>query len=272
MKEISKAKVICKAFLDTALMKIPSNEKDFPEWYKNRMDTCKVCKFNTRNIPYRMLPSYYMFNKLLGKYQCSICSCFIKQKAWSKTEECGLGETDYRPDWMTLGYLEEDGLAESTKNRSQHGGKWNRIEVVTSGEDDFDFVSLEEDKYNIKLNSQGGVSFQLYLEPLDLGKDAEFSFGLRAKRDVEIVSTHVSCSCTTPKLEVLSDNDFKFSMKIHTKGFGEGAFVKHMTLEYHLMGEESSRNLEFDFFGYMVKRKKLSEILEEDKLNNEQNG
>lgn len=255
MEQISKAKVISKAFIDTALMKIPSNEKDFPDWYKDRMDKCKVCKFNTRNIPYRILPTVYAAHKLIGKYQCSICSCFIKQKAWSKTEVCAMGETDVRPEWMPIGHLNmDDGLDDFPR--------WNRMEVVTGHKDDFDLISLDEHQYNVQLD-ENCTSFQLMMEPVLMGSDISFSFGLRAKRDVQIVATHVSCLCTSPKLEVISERNFKFSMKINTNGFGEGDFVKHLTLEYKVDGEEDTRKIEFDFMGRMIKKRTLSDILSE---------
>ena len=40
MQTIGKAQVIAQAWEDSLLGRIPKDEKDYPEWYKNRLDLC----------------------------------------------------------------------------------------------------------------------------------------------------------------------------------------------------------------------------------------
>ena len=52
MQTIGKAQVIAQAWEDSLLGRIPKDEKDYPEWYKNRLDLCKKCPKNSSNIAF----------------------------------------------------------------------------------------------------------------------------------------------------------------------------------------------------------------------------
>ena len=86
MQTIGKAQVIAQAWEDSLLGRIPKDEKDYPEWYKNRLDLCKKCPKNSSNIWFFKLPPKVLFHRLIGRPGCSLCGCFIKEKAWMKTE------------------------------------------------------------------------------------------------------------------------------------------------------------------------------------------
>ena len=52
MQTIGKAQVIAQAWEDSLLGRIPKDEKDYPEWYKNRLYLCKKCPKNSSNIAF----------------------------------------------------------------------------------------------------------------------------------------------------------------------------------------------------------------------------
>ena len=77
MKKISK---IAKAFLSET----PTEES----WYKQRLETCSSCEYNTDNIPEDQVT---MADKLKMKIPscnrvCTACGCCIDQKASLKEE------------------------------------------------------------------------------------------------------------------------------------------------------------------------------------------
>ena len=57
MKKIVNTEVIYNAFMDTLLKKLPKKESDYPDWYKERLEKCASCKYNTKNIPNRLIPT-----------------------------------------------------------------------------------------------------------------------------------------------------------------------------------------------------------------------
>ena len=108
--------------------RIPKDEKDYPEWYKNRLDLCKKCPKNSSNIFF--LLSYQLkvlLQRLMGRQACSLCGCFIKEKAWMKTEVCPLK------------------FVEGEK------AKWNAMEVITADHNDFNIES-PNDNFDVGLS------------------------------------------------------------------------------------------------------------------------
>lgn len=222
MKKISEAEVIYDAFMDTLTKKLPKDEKDYPDWYKERLDKCSACKFNTKNIPASMLPlSLYVPSKL-GKHRCSICTCFIKQKCWSQTEQCSLGEGLPAPSWMKHGYASDYHLEKS---------RWNRLKLITMDSDEFNIISKDDKSYNVEL-MEDGSAFVLKLNPVKEGNNMEFSFGMESKHDVVINATHSSCGCTSPKVDMIDVHHNDYTIMINTSGFGIGTFRKSLTIQY----------------------------------------
>ena len=146
MKKILQAEVIYDAFMDTILKKLPRKKEDYPDWYKERLEKCEGCKFNTKNVPNSMLPLSLYVSKKIGKNRCSVCTCFIKQKAWSKTEECALGEGLPRPSWMDRQY---------SIDFYDEKSRWNRLELITMDSDEFNVISTDDKQYNIDLSKDG---------------------------------------------------------------------------------------------------------------------
>lgn len=239
MKEILKIEVIYNAFMDTILRRLPKKEKDYPEWYKNRLEKCKNCKYNTKNIPVHELPIDLYVSRIIGKDRCSICTCFIKQKAWARTEECAMGETDSRPSWLTNGYIKSD---------NEETSKWNKLEVITMDEDEFNLVSTDEYKYNIGL-SEDGQGFDIKLSPIVKGNNIDFSFIVNSTHDIEVSGIDTSCGCTSQNMSIIGERSIKIDVLINTCGFGVGDFSKHMNLRYYIKGEENEMTIRFNFKG-----------------------
>lgn len=229
MKKILQAQVIYDAFMDTILRRMPKKEKDYPAWYKDRLDKCNNCKYNTKNIPNSILPTGSLyFSKMLGKNRCSICTCFIKQKAWSKTEECAMAETNERPSWLPYGYVTSD---------KDNEPKWNRLELITMDSDEFNLVSVDGKKYNTDI-SEDGEKFLIKLIPTKKGNDIDFSFILQSRHNIVITRIDAGCGCTEPTLDLIDKKNHKIGIHLNTNGFGIGNFVKDFSVHYKIEGKE----------------------------------
>jgi hypothetical protein len=58
-------------------------------WYKNRLDTCAACPFNSRNTEEGKNIKYKFWRVMnIGRDFCTICGCEIKAKASEPLEEC----------------------------------------------------------------------------------------------------------------------------------------------------------------------------------------
>lgn len=219
MKEISKVGVIYDAFMDTILGDLPKNKKDYPDWYKERLEKCDACRYNTKNIPLSLLPIGLYISSKVGKARCSICGCFIKQKAWAKTEECAIAETNDRPL-----YIERE---------KDEKPRWSRLEFHTVESDEFNLISTDHKKYNIGL-SEDENSFQIKLNPTEKGENIKFSFILQSKHKMAITQIHASCGCTNPELELIDRYNHKVFVEVNTKAFGLGDFKKSLDIYYKL--------------------------------------
>nr|DAY19005.1 MAG TPA: hypothetical protein [Caudoviricetes sp.] len=229
MKKILQAQVIYDAFMDTILRRMPKKEKDYPAWYKDRLDKCNDCKYNTKNIPNSILPTGSLyFSKMLGKNRCSICTCFIKQKAWSKTEECAMAETNERPSWLPYGYVTSD---------KDNEPKWNRLELITMDSDEFNLVSVDGKKYNTDI-SEDGEKFLIKLIPTKKGNDIDFSFILQSRHNIVITRIDAGCGCIEPTLDLIDKKNHKIGIHLNTNVFGIGNFVKDFSVHYKIEGKE----------------------------------
>lgn len=237
MDKILEHEVIYNAFMDTILGKLPRKKENYPDWFKDRLEKCDGCKYNTKNIPNSMLPTDLYISKMLGKPRCSICTCFIKQKAWSKTEQCAMGETKKRPDWITYGQMNKDNREEAL---------WNRMELITLDKDLFNLISDDHEKYNTDL-SEDKAGFDINLGNIPRGSDADFTFTLESRKPIQLRATHASCSCTVPKVQHLDDKHIRFNIHITCGKFGKGEFDRTMTVDYGIKGTEETGSIMFHF-------------------------
>lgn len=225
MQKISEVETIYKAFKDTAFGALPRKKEDWPDWYKKRMEACEKCKYNTKNIPRQFIPTGRLyFSKLVGKYCCAICGCYINQKAWSKTEQCSIGETDERPEWLPEGYMSQDRIETS---------KWNRMELITMKSDEFNIISTDPSKYNIDLN-QDGTIFDVKLTPTKFGDSTDFSFIIESNHKLEITNITAGCQCTIPSIDFVDEKHIKVSVHITTERWGVGFADKPLELHYNI--------------------------------------
>lgn len=230
MKKISESEVIYKAFKDTVMGTLPKKEADWPDWYRKRMEACAGCKYNTKNIPRQFIPTGRLyFSKIVGKYCCAICGCYIPQKAWSKTEQCSIGETAERPSWLPYGFLSASDRAERSL--------WNRMELVTMDEDEVNIVSTDPDKYNVDLGEDGEY-FDVKVSPTRFGDSTEFSFIMETKHAIMVTGITAGCQCTVPKLDYLDDRHIKLGIFVTTERWGAGFADKPLTVKYRHAGME----------------------------------
>lgn len=246
MKKITEAQVIYNAFMDTLMRKLPARESDYPDWYKERLSKCASCKYNTKNVPNKYLPTSLFFSKMLGKQRCTICTCFLKQKCWSKTEMCAMGETKNRPDYLPEGYIQQDGVETP---------KWNRLELITMRQDEFNIKSLNDKYYNVDLTDNGS-GFLFDLAPVEMGENVEFDFVLETKHSLFIRTIRASCQCTVPDVDYVDDNHIRVHVKVNTKDFGSGSFVKFFMFGYSMKDEngvpkEEQEEIEFTIKGFV---------------------
>lgn len=212
MRKISEVSTIYKAFTDTILGKLPKKESDYPAWYKDRLEKCDLCKFNTKNIPNKVLPTSLYVSEMIGKHRCSICSCFIKQKTWMKSEGCSLGEDHEIPKFLTPDYLEGESMEP----------KWNRMAVITSDKDEFNLISTDEKLYDVDLSKDGG-NFEIIFRNHKQGTDIDFDIIMETKGKSDISDVLVSCGCTKIRdKKKISDNKFIIFFHVKCDTWGEG--------------------------------------------------
>ena len=228
MEKLEQYKVIYNAFKDTLNRQIPSKEEDYPDWYKDRMDKCAKCKYSTKNIPMSMLPvGGLMLGKTLGKDRCSICTCFIRQKCWSKTEECAMGETESRPVFLTTEYLSKGWPKEDAP-------LWDRLELLTMKSDLFDFIVPEGKKgdYRLDLTEDGGA-FCLHIKTVE-AVNPEFAFTLKAKKDIRLKNIGTSCGCIAQNVAFMEDRKIYADVKINLVEWEPGNYQRDMRFHYVL--------------------------------------
>lgn len=248
MKKILDTEVIYNAFMDTLLKKLPKKESDYPDWYKERLEKCASCKYNTKNIPNRLIPTGGLyFSKLMGKNRCSICTCFIKQKAWSKTEECAMGETDARPSWLPEGYINSD---------NEEYSKWNRMELITMRSDEFNLISTDREKYNMDISEDGSM-FVIDIVPVEEGNDVSLSFILSSRHDILVKSIQSTCGCTNVTINKIDARNNEIGLNINTKGFGIGPFMKKIKVTYDIPRlNVTEEYVEIQLIGSVISKKK----------------
>lgn len=224
MKKISQARTIYEAFKASLVGQIPRNERDYPEWYKYRLDKCAECKYNTKNIPRKFLPVDLWVPTIMGKARCSVCTCFIKEKAWMRSEECGLAETKERPSFLTPDYLD-------SKKGDNDTPRWKRLEVVTADSDEFDIVATNTDLYDIDL-SDNGEYFVMNFPHVEQGSRLFFDFIIRTKSRLKFFHAQPSCQCTAPFIRDLGRGEHLVDVEISTEKWNPGKFEKRIVFDF----------------------------------------
>lgn len=168
MDSISKAQVIAKAWEESLLGMIPKDERDYPDWYRRRLSICASCEFNNKNMPFWKVPFRALAQRMIGREACSVCGCFIREKAWMRMERCP---------------LEGDGIKP----------RWNAMEVVTVNRYDFD-VSISNEAFNVGL-SEDGKSYVVDVYDVVIGDIVPVDITLVNERPFHIKEIHRGCGC-----------------------------------------------------------------------------
>lgn len=226
MRKISQVKVIYDAFKAQALGEMPKKKSDWPAWYKERMDICATCKYNTKNIPFKYLPVGMYISKSLGQHRCTVCTCFIDKKCWSRTEECGLGENEGRPDYIP---------AEFVKDESDES-KWNRLDLITCDSDEFNLKSTDESLYNLDLSPDKTMFDILFTKDVKKGERLKFSFILESKSDVKVLDWQKTCGCLQPVVQNVAKGRYLVNMEVNTTNFPVGQVERRVRAIYEVPG------------------------------------
>lgn len=207
MQTIGKAQVIAQAWEDSLLGRIPKDKKDYPEWYKNRLELCKKCPKNSSNIAFFKLPAKVLLQRLMGRQACSLCGCFIKEKAWMKTEVCPLK------------------FVEGEK------AKWNAMEVITADHNDFN-IECPNDSFDIGLTDDES-EFYLNIFDQKIGDKIEIVLFITHKDGFHVKDHHLGCGCmgdVSYNKHPDNENRTIFRMTLDTSKYTEGHFEKHLSL------------------------------------------
>lgn len=76
-------------------------DKNLPDWHKKRLNHCKTCVHNFKNVSLleRTFKDYWWFYLNGFNNQCTICNCGIKFKTRIKEEYCSLENIGGKPKW-----------------------------------------------------------------------------------------------------------------------------------------------------------------------------
>jgi hypothetical protein len=195
MEKKSKIKVIVDAF---------TSEKPIEEsWYKERLEICKGCEYNTQNNPPKDLLN--KFRKVVdgGKPHCLACGCYIAEKAAMKEEECGLSVLDMAP-------------------------KWNALAVMTASPEDLDIFNNSPEKVTVGLSENKEF---FVVEYGDITKSFDTKINLVLSGECKITDVDVSCGCTQPEIKELSPSLYEMKVSLSLRKI-EGAFRKNIFVSY----------------------------------------
>jgi hypothetical protein len=169
MEEISKIRTIINAFTN----KLPKGE----EWYKERLEICKTCSYNTAN------KKGVSLKDLIGA-SCTACGCFIERKAAMKEEECGLSQIGMTP-------------------------KWNKLSIITNSSEDYNLHNNSPEKVNISLENN-----EYILDYGELYKTSDTNVEVLLEGTSTVKETMVSCGCTKPSVTILSASLTKLNIRV----------------------------------------------------------
>jgi len=198
---IQKAKSIASAFTG----ELPVDEK----WYKDRMEICNGCEFNTKNMDKESLSASDKLQLTIHACpegdHCTLCKCCTHRKASQKVEQCGMAEKGLKPKWPSL-------LMASKIDKG--------IIVINNTPESGDLLSTAE-----------GIIF-------DMGETdkerVDFEIVIKRKGGLDIKSTVAGCKCTVADVFKLDNESAKFKMAISTTSFVKGRDItRYLTIEHY---------------------------------------
>lgn len=206
---------IIKAWFDSLTGGIPKNPSMYPEWYKQRLDICGACEFNTLNMTKEQLSEAGMLKTAFGdkKARCSLCGCFVREKAWVRTEKCSLGEDSY--------------------SREGYYSRWNEVDDPSNGSKEFDVQSLMPELFSVGTRNDGYDYELSFNNPIKVGEEMEIKFTLNSRKPIEIGSPQLSCGCLKQiGFDVKDRKNAVCRLTVSTKDFPSGRFVRSVLVRY----------------------------------------
>lgn len=206
---------ILKAWYDSLTGGIPRNPSMYPEWYKQRLDICGSCEFNTLNMTKDQLDKAGVLKTALGdkRGRCSLCGCFIKEKAWVRSEKCSLGEEAYKKEGYYM--------------------RWDEVDEPSNGSKEFNVESLNPELFTVGTRNEG-FDYELnFVKPIKVGTEMELKFTLNSKKPIEIGSPQLSCGCLKHiGFDVKDRRNTICRLTVSTKDFPSGQFVRSILVRY----------------------------------------
>ena len=216
METLGKASVIAKAWEDSVMGMIPKNKEDYPDWYRRRLEACESCPRNTRNMRWRDVPLKAKLQALTGRWACSICGCFLREKAWMRTESCPLAEVGETP-------------------------RWEALSVVTVDRSAFD-IDTDDESIGLSL-SDDGHAFVVDVHDVNIGDKIPVRIRIHNELGFHPTNKHLGCGCIgdVKYPDGPDENmDTPVEFVLDTSNYREGPFRKSMGLEGY-RGEDPKR-------------------------------
>lgn len=170
------------------------------DWYQKRLDICGACEYNTKNKEDK---------SMLDRAQnaitpaCSICHCFISEKAKLEESVCGLVEIDKEP-------------------------KWYPVSIPSKVHNGVTISNLTEDSGNLESVPTGAINYKIISE----NQVEKFKIGFRGKN---IKSVTVGCGCTTVLAKELGPANYELDCTLSTVGFSnEKETTRAIYVEYYI--------------------------------------
>lgn len=193
---MGKIKNIIKAYTE------PTPEE---EWYKERLDKCIGCEFNSENVDYNELSPAQKLQKktkTAPKGFCILCSCPVDKKTSVKAEYCALKKIGKEPKWNSMEVEAGFGFTVETFSEDLGVYKEKTENVVDLGE----VVDRKVIEFKVAINYNSN----------------RYHFD----------KTNVSCGCVIPNLEEATKGELIMDIKVNTTGFSEGINEKRISVNF----------------------------------------
>lgn len=195
--KIEKAKQILSAYTND----LPEDQK----WYQERLAECMKCQHNTAVSGNDGVFDFLKEKTIGPKGSCKLCGCPVDRKASVKSSVCALLEYENKPPkWEAL-----DIKAPVDKDLS--------VEIMTP--DVVEHISTPDSTFVLKVKE---------VRPVVM-----FKLLVKCAHHLEVKNLDVSCSCTTPTLDVVDNKTVEIAVAISTTGFKKGLNRRYMTVNYY---------------------------------------
>lgn len=187
------------------IVKAYTNPTPDEEWYKERLDACVKCEYNSENVPYEKLSAAHKIQKKTNTAPqgfCTLCSCPVHKKTSVKAEHCALKKIGKEPKWDRMEVEAGFGFTVESFNKD---------------------ISITKEKVD-NVVDLGDVSDQVVV-------NFKLGIGYNSKR-YHVDSTQVSCGCVTLNIEENEEGELSLDVKLNTTGFSKGINTKTVVINF----------------------------------------